>query len=98
MSGVTVQTRMASRSAPEIPRALECALAGCHGHIRGGDFGTCDMALAYAGAFDDPLVVGVHHLGQIFIGQDIGRDITAHGADLGGWQKTLLQSARRRTK
>ena len=62
MSGVTVQTRIASSSDGIDPALLERDLGGLHGHVGRGDLRRRDVALKDADALDNPFVVGVHHL------------------------------------
>ena len=77
MSGVTVQTMMASMVGGVDATLGEGAFGGGDGHIGRGDVGIGDVALADAGALDDPLVVGFDELFEVLIGEDARRDIAA---------------------
>ena len=50
---------------------------------RDGLLGPGDVALADAGALDDPLVRGVEHPGEVGVGQDAGGHGHADARDLG---------------
>jgi len=55
---------------------MKCQIAGSFVFGR-------DMAFANAGAGDDPIVGGIHHLRQIVVGQNFFRQITAGAGDAG---------------
>ncbi len=77
MSGVTVQTRIASSSDAVDAALLERDLGGLDGHVRSGDAGGGDVALRNSDALHNPLVGGVDHLFEILIGQHVGRSVAA---------------------
>ena len=56
---------------------------GVVGEVRGGLALGGDVALADAGAGDDPLVAGVHELGQVGVGQHLLRQVAAGTGDAG---------------
>ena len=83
MSGVTVATMSASRSEGR-EAALDQRLSGSlGGEVAGGYSFIYDVALANAGALDDPVVGGFYHLFQIVVGQQARRDVGAQGSNLG---------------
>ena len=49
--------------------------------IRGGDVGFGNVALRYAGAAQNPFIVGFDELLEIRVGEDARRNIAAHGCD-----------------
>jgi len=61
-------------------QALLCSLNADVAHTLAGSE---DMAFLDAGALHDPLIVGVHHFFEVFIGKNLGRDISSEGAYLG---------------
>ena len=51
-------------------------------HMRGAEpFALEDVAFADAGALDDPLVAGIDHLGQLGVGENVGRHVAEHPGD-----------------
>ena len=64
----------------------ERATGGFDGHVGGGHFGGGDVALADAGALDDPLVVGLDHLFEVLVGEHARRDIAAERGDFRLWR------------
>ena len=82
MSGVTVATMIASRS-----EAAEAALgqrlsARFGSQVAGGYTLVYDVALANAGALDNPVIGCFHHLFQILVGQQTRWNIGSQGSDL----------------
>ena len=75
MSGVTVQTRMASSSGGVDAALRQRALGRFDRHIGGGHVRVGDMPLRDPGALQNPLIVGLDHLFEIVIGQDARRRI-----------------------
>ena len=79
-SGVTVQTRM-RRALPVDTRVAKATLAASTAMsevaISGGA-----ICLLDPGSLDDPLIVRLHHLGEIVIGEQIGRGITTNAGYL----------------
>ena len=72
MSGVVVATMMRSiRGA--MPAAASALCAACERRDRSSCALRRDVALADAGARDDPLVGGVDGLGKVVVGQDLRR-------------------------
>ena len=77
MSGVTVQTRIASSS-----RAVDAALgqrraSRFDGQVRGGDVRGGDVALGNSDALQNPFVAGLDHLFEIVVGEHAGRHVAA---------------------
>ena len=71
LSGVEVASTIRSMSAARSP-ALVQRLARRRRREVGGDLALRrDVALADAGALDDPLVGGVDHRGEVGVGQDL---------------------------
>ncbi len=63
---------------------LEQAAHGFRRHVRGAEpLAFQDVAFLDAGALGDPGVAGVHHLGQLRIGQHIGRQVAVDGGNGG---------------
>ena len=84
MSGVTVQTMMASRSRwPRCRAAASAHRRRLDRHVGGGHLGRGDVALANARALQNPLVVGLDHLFQVLIGQHARRRVATERADFG---------------
>ena len=54
--------------------------------IAGGDALVHDVALANAGALDDPVIGGFDHFFEIVVGQKAGRNVGAESGDLGAHQ------------
>ena len=76
-SGVAVASTIRSRSPAFSAGMVERALRGLGREVRGELAVGCDVALADAGALLDPLVGGIHLLGQIGVGDDPLRQIGA---------------------
>ena len=72
-SGVTVQTMMASSSGGVDAALRQRAPGGLHRHVGSRHLRIRDVALADAGALQDPLVVGIDHLFQILVGEHARR-------------------------
>ena len=53
------------------------------GQIAGGNSLVDQVTLADSGAFQDPLVGGVHHFFQVLIGEDARRDVGTESGNLG---------------
>ena len=89
MSGVTVPTTM---------RSTSCRSKGCDS-CRFFTASTArslaatplsdQMALADAGALQDPLVGGVDHLFQVLIGQNARRNVGAESGDFGATSQAI---------
>ena len=92
MSGVTVQTMIASSSVASMPRCASAQRAASIAMSEVAISGRGDVALADAGALHDPLVVGVDHLFQVLIGQHARRRIAPERADFRLWQCFVLES------
>ncbi len=75
MSGVIVATITRSMSAGVRP-AFSLA-RGVNRHVGGGLAGSCDSALPYAGAGDDPFVAGIDQFREIVVGEDFFGNVTA---------------------
>ena len=52
--------------------AIQSLLARMNRHFAGR---TTHVTFLDAGSLEDPLVAGVHHFGQVIVGQDLGRQI-----------------------
>ncbi len=83
MSGVTVATMIASISLGVDAALRETLLRGFGGKIAGGDTLLHDVTLADAGALHDPLVVGIHHLFEVGVRQQLRRNVYTQRTDLG---------------
>ncbi len=77
MSGVTVQTMMASKFAGGDAALLERDLRRFRSHVGRSHFRRGDVPLGDADALQDPFIRGVDQLLQILIGQQSGRRIAA---------------------
>ncbi len=86
MSGVTVQTMIASSSVASMPRSCEHDARGFDRHIGRRDFGRGDVALRNSGSLENPLVAGVDHFLEILIGQHARRHVAAERTDFSSWQ------------
>ena len=83
MSGVTVPTMMSVNLLQIDGVGLHEVLDRFDGEIARRHAFVHQMPLANAGAFQDPLVGGFHHLFQVLVGKDARRDVGPQGGDLG---------------
>ena len=93
MSGVTVQTMMASSSVASMPRCASAHLAASIAMSEVAISGVGDVALANAGALQDPLVVGLDQLFQILVRQHARRGIAPERGDFRLWQCFVLNAS-----
>ena len=77
MSGVTVQTMIASSSLASMPRCSSAILAASTARSEVATSGSAMCRSRDADALHDPFVAGLHHLFQILIGQNPGRRVAA---------------------
>ena len=75
MSGVVVPTMMTPMSSALMPGLRERLDRRLLRQVRRGHAGIDDVALADAGALQDPLVVGVDHALEIVVGQQPRRHV-----------------------
>ena len=79
--------RRPSRSSPACSSAI---LRRGHGEIARADAVVLDeAALLDARALDDPLVRGGHQLGEVVVGDDLGRDVVADAR--GSWSECVMR-------
>ena len=83
MSGVTVPTMMTSTSVGCNAARRQTLLRRLDAHIADALSLGQHVPLADTGPLHDPLVVGVHHLFEVFIGQHIGGNVGAERRNLG---------------
>ena len=93
MSGVVVPTTMKSMSAGVRPaRSIACSDASAR-QVRRRHARIDDVALADAGALQDPLVAGVDHLLEVGVGQHARRHVGGEAGDARARQRRAARTA-----